>query len=216
MRQANFTIERLPAQADRESHAWQAVHALCCLTGNDGAPIAPERWDFFAQTWIAPYQRILPHWTYVAVQDDRVKGYLTGCPDSKTFKRTKFFRFDLPLSVKIISRGPIKDSDRRRFLRQTFGLDRALARRFPDELRRLIESDYPAHLHMNVDRETRGQGVGSGLVERYFRDLQEAHVTGVHLYCAAQPRTFYLKVGFREIGYIRINNVGVYAMGCRF
>ena len=60
------SVRRLSASRAVDRAAWAAVHGLCCRTGDNGDPIAPERWELFARIWIEPYEKLLPEWTYVA------------------------------------------------------------------------------------------------------------------------------------------------------
>ena len=85
----------------RTAADWQAVRTLCCQTGNGGDPIDPARWPLFGDLWIGPYQRLVPEWTYVAEAEDRIVGYLTGCPDTAALRRARRFRVTLPLLVGI-------------------------------------------------------------------------------------------------------------------
>lgn len=194
---------------------WQGVRRLCCLTGNDGEAIAPARWEFFAQVWIAPYQTILPQWSYVAASGDAVIGYLTGCPDTAKFLRQKWLLCDLPQAVRLSAKIASLTPPEKRFLKRVTGLSRGPEHSFPAKLRRALARDYPAHLHMNVDASWRRQGVGRQLVSRYFANLRQANIAGVHLYCGTRPREFYRRLGFVEIGAIRYANIAVYALAVK-
>ena len=186
---------------------------MCCRTGNDGEPVAKERWQFFARIWIAPYRQVVPQWTFVAVADDKVVGYLTGCPNSRKFRRRKFFFCDLPLVIRIGARIMTANDDEWRYLKQVVGLARGAEESFPARIQKLLRHDYLAHLHMNVEAGFRNQGVGRQLLTHYFADLRQAGVTGVHLYCGARPLEFYRRMGFDEVGRIRLAGIDVYALG---
>ncbi len=53
---------------------------------------------------------------------------------------------------------------------------------------------YPAHLHINLTSELRGQGVGSQLLAALEKVLKEHHIPGVHLITSGAARnvSFYL------------------------
>jgi hypothetical protein len=87
----SITTRRLALDRPAESPLWAEIRTLCCRTGDNGGPIAKERWEFFAKLWVEPYERFLPEWTYVALFEESVVGYLTGCPDSRKFARTKAY-----------------------------------------------------------------------------------------------------------------------------
>lgn len=57
---------------------------------------------------------------------------------------------------------------------------------------------YPAHLHINLRAETRGQGIGSELIKAFEDYLIKKSVTGLHLITSSTARnvSFYLKNGF--------------------
>lgn len=215
MREGSLKIRRLQRQNEAGGPQWQAIRDLCCRTGNDGAPIAPERWEFFAQVWIGPYQRIFPEWTYIGECGDRVVGYLTGCPDTRRFLLQKFFNCDMPLALRLTAKISTATADQRLYLRRALGLEITPEQSFPTDIRREIRRDYPAHLHMNVEESFRRQGVGRRLVERYISDLRTMGVSGVHLYCGRGPLDFYRKLGFRELSQIHFRDFPVYALGRR-
>ena len=85
-----ISIERISAELDTDRPIWAAVGDLCCRTGDGGDPISNERWELFARIWIEPYRVLMPEWSYVALADRRVVGYLTGCPDTARFARQAF------------------------------------------------------------------------------------------------------------------------------
>lgn len=57
---------------------------------------------------------------------------------------------------------------------------------------------YPAHLHINCHRESRGQGIGSKLILEIEKKLKELRITGVHIMTGplSENRSFYKKLGF--------------------
>ncbi len=210
------TVRRLSSVAAMEGREWREVRELCCRTGNNGQPVSPERWQFFGRLWIEPYEKIVPQWTYVAEAGGGVVGYLTGCPDTRKFARARLRRFVLPLLIDIALGSYSRSTDARRFVRQTFRLERGPELLFPSQVHRSIAREYPAHLHMNVEASWRRLGVGTKLIGRYFYDLQSAGVSGVHLYCGADPLLFYCRQGFEELARVMFHGRPVYALGCRY
>ena len=200
----------------RTAADWQAVRTLCCQTGNGGSPIERVRWPLFADLWIGPYQRLIPKWTYVAADESRIVGYLTGCPDTAAFRRARRFRVTLPLLVKIASGRYGWTSDARRTVRLALRLGQGVESRLAPRLPAGFAHTHPAHLHMNVDAGYRRRGVGALLIERYTRDLGEAGVPGVHLFCGAEPRPFYARNGFTDLAALELaSGLAVYVMGRR-
>jgi GNAT superfamily N-acetyltransferase len=212
---APITIRRLTVNRESERAIWHAIGELCCRTGNNGEPIAPERWQLFAKIWIEPYEKQLPDWTYVVEADGEVIGYLTGCPDSKKFTRRNVWRSTVPLLADILFGRFRGQADARAFARRAFGLTPSVERCFPSHVRRRILSAYPAHLHINVDARWRGGGVGRRLCQAFFADLRAQGIAGVHLYCGADPLKFYIRLGFDELSTMRLGAASVHLLGIK-
>lgn len=123
----SVTARRLSASHGADRASWAAVRELCCRTGNNGDPIAPERWELFSRIWIEPYEKILPEWTYVAEGGKSIVGYLTGCPDSRKFYRMKLWRVTVPLLMAIAGGQYRHTPCAREFVKQTVGLRKSPA-----------------------------------------------------------------------------------------
>jgi GNAT superfamily N-acetyltransferase len=194
---------------------WRAVRELCCRAADSGRGIPPERWGFFAEYWITPYERLRPGWAYVAREDGTVAGYLTGCPDTAAFERSRLALRARLLAAVLLGRHP-RTEEAARFLRRCLRREPWPEDLFPLELRRSLPSTHPAHLHVNVEERLRGRGVGRRLVELYCEDLRRARVPGVHLYCGAAPLEFYRRLGFAELGRAEARpGVPVHLLGLR-
>lgn len=63
-----------------------------------------------------------------------------------------------------------------------------------------LTRQFPAHLHVNLAKGLRGQGLGSALVQRFMRDAAEAGAPGVHIVTSRGARNvgFYTRNGFTE------------------
>ena len=210
---------------------WRFIREACCATGNGGAPIDRARWPFFAEQWIGPYERLRPEWAYVAEEASPTRergpnsraGYLTGCPDSARFRAERRWLFDIPLFVQArLGLFPM-NGDVAQFLTRIRAEftgkipGRGPEESFPADTTREVLTEYPAHLHMNLTGEARGNGIGRALVERYREDLTHAGVHGIHLFCGEGPRLFYQRVGFRIIDQIEFRpGIVVYRLGSRF
>lgn len=61
---------------------------------------------------------------------------------------------------------------------------------------------FPAHLHINVDREARSRGIGAALIEAFAGHLARQGATGVHVVTGLGARNvrFYERLGFSERG----------------
>jgi GNAT superfamily N-acetyltransferase len=210
----DVTVRRLSADPAAGS-TWAGVRELCCRTGDNGEPIARERWDFFARLWIEPYEKLLPHWTYVAEVEGALAGYLTGCPDSARFATAKFWRLTLPLLAAIAAGRYRKVPGAHQFARQALGLTPRVQCRFSRSVQQAIAAAYPAHLHVNIDADSRRLGIGRRLIEEYRADLRAARIPGVHLFCGPDPVEFYRRLGFHELGRVETAGIPVFAFGIR-
>lgn len=198
-------------QSDAE---WKAVRDLCCKTGKSGSPVEPERWPFFSEFWIGPYERLRPDWTYIAKLGERVLGYLTGCPDTESFQRERALRIVPSWLLQLALRIQSPTVDTRRFLRRTFRLEKAPEDRFSRRLRDELNGAYPAHLHVNVEKDCRSFGIGAELLRAYKKDLALHGIPGVHLFCGPGPLKFYLRNGFNELDRLRLpSGAEVFALG---
>ena len=211
----NVTVRRLSTDPGAESDSWAAVRELCCRTGDNGAPIAPERWALFARIWIDPYEKLVPHWTYVAEIGDDIVGYLTGCPDSRTFYRRRRWQMTLPTLIAILFGRYRHSPGAGAYIRRALGMVKSAEQCFSNELSLTLVRDYPAHLHINIDAGHRRAGVGRQLMERYFADLRRADVEGAHLFCGTEPVAFYRHLGFRVLGSVEFRGTAVFALATR-
>lgn len=196
----------------RSREEWEQVREICCETGDAGKPVAAERWPFFAEFWIGPYQRLLPEWTFVARSEGRVIGYLTGCPSSLPFYARRFLVHRLPLYAAVLLGRWGATEDTRRFLHPGEGVRRNMAFRFGAKLYATLLRRYPSHLHVNVRQGRREKGIGSRLMEAYIARLAERGVRGLHLFCGKGPVPFYEKVGFSRLAELDFGKGPVFAM----
>lgn len=150
---------------------WPAIARLCEDTGRQGNPIPDEERGPFGEHWVGPYRELRPDWTFVAVLDGKIVGYLNGCPDTLPFEKEKRRVFN-----------PQPDS------RELFTL----------ETRLNMWTEHPAHIHMNVASGLRRSGAGRLMMDAYFAALREAGVPSIHVVCGPNARPFWEHVGFRE------------------
>ncbi len=82
--------------------------------------------------------------------------------------------------------------------------DPSIAERFSDlgylHAFRDLTRRYPAHLHVNLEPQFRGRGLGSRLVERFIADAAAAGAPGAHVTTSRGARNiaFYERNGFSE------------------
>lgn len=149
---------------------WTAILELCAATGAAGEPVAVEDRAAFGAHWIAPYRELRPDWTWAAVIEGRVAGYLTGAPDTLAFEKER---------RRVFTPGP----DSRDF--------------FPHAARVGLWAEHPAHFLVSVAAGHRGQGLGAHLVEEFFAELRRAGVPSAHVFCGPDARPFFERLSFR-------------------
>jgi len=166
-----------------------AVREICCETADAGEPVDrffPDR-EVFADVLTRYYTDFAPATTWVAEQNARVIGYLTGCLDTRQFMRTMALRVVPAGLVKALVHGSLWH----RFVRQNL--------RLPASQRRQLLADYPAHLHLNLRAGERGQGAGRQLLEKFLEQARHAGVPGIHAGVSetnGAGRKFFERAGF--------------------
>ena len=150
---------------------WTAIAGLCADTGRQGEPVDAEEREAFAEHWIGPYRELRPDWTWVAVHEVKIVGYLTGCPDTLAFEKER---------RRLLSPRP----DSREF--------------FPQDVRLKLWTEHPAHLHMNIAAGYRGLGTGAALIRAFFAELSKARVASAHVICGPNAASFWERMAFRS------------------
>jgi len=133
-----------------------------------------------------------PSSCFVAVNNNKIIGYLTGAKSVMIMRRI--------LNIKIIPRIFMKSLSRGLFFRKKV-LFFLLHYLISFLKRELFVPDftcqYPATLHINVDKNFRRREVGKKLIEYYLSFLKTNNITGVHFCtCSKQGRYFFIKNGF--------------------
>ena len=147
-----------------------AVREICCDTADAGEPVEhffPDR-EVFADLLTRYYTDFAPAASWVAEQDGRIIGYLTGCLDTRKFLQTMALRIVPVAILKAVVHGSLWH----RFVRQNLHL--------PASQRRQLLADYPAHFHLNLRVGDRGQGTGLQLLGKFLEQARQAGVPGVH------------------------------------
>jgi GNAT superfamily N-acetyltransferase len=151
---------------------WPAIAGLCADTGLPGGePVDPSERVEFGERWVGPYRKLRPLWTYVAVEDGVVVGYLTGSPDTASFEAERRAAFPAWMDA-----------------REWFG----------PEFLQAFWAENPAHLHMNFAKGSRGKGYGRALIETFFAALRERGVRRAHVFCGEKASTFWARAGFTD------------------
>lgn len=186
-----LTAVRLFTPKDR-----QAVRRIACDTADNGNPCESFFHDreLLADLLTAYYTDGDPRTSWVADNGGTVVGYLIGCLDSRRHVRTMARRIVPWALLRGVGRGVLFHADTWRLVRT------GLAAWAKGGLSRDgYFGDYPAHVHINVRREFRGQGLGGELLRSFLRQAEAAGVPGVHLATRADNASgmkFFEREGF--------------------
>ena len=164
--------------------------------GNSAENIFGDR-EVLADLLTCYYTDYEPQSLWVAEHERRVIGYLTGCLDSRRYLRIMGWRLWPCILIKAIFRGAL-------WRPQTWRLFKATVMTLcQGKLRREIPFDkYPAHLHVNVRKNFRGQKIGKRLIERFIVQVKAAWLNGIHLSTHEDnisARKFFEYLGFMEL-----------------
>lgn len=174
------------------------VRSIYADTAFFGAPV--ERYfddrDLFADLGVTAYLRSFPDYVYVATAGAVVAGYVLGSPSGDAGVRRENMRLLPGIAAGIVS-------GRYRIGRKTIAYVARLTRAaLRGELLEINDPSYPANLHINVDRDYRGHGLGTALMHSYLERLRQEGVEGVHLVTTDENQAalhLYHKLGFRQL-----------------
>ena len=184
---------------DRES-----VRRLCCDTADRGQPVESfyDDREVFADLLTRYYTDYEPGASWVAESSGRVVGYLTGCLNSRRYQRIVFYRIAPAAIIRAIGRGALSSGQSWRWIKA------ALRTLQSGDLRwRSQGSDYPAHLHINIEEGFRGQQIGQRLVERFLDQARAARSRGIYAAIRSdnvRSRAFFERFGFTELSRYQI------------
>ncbi len=170
------------------------IRQICFETALYGGPIRAliDDQPLVTDALLGYYLRFEPESILIAEKNGEIAGYLTGCIDTHRSEKIIGRKLFPGLCWRIVAGGlafqaPVLSS----LFPALRGLHRAL------EAKRNLISQYPAHLHMNLDSRFQGQGIGSVLLETHMGYLREKHIPGIHLSTGTEGgKAFFAKKGF--------------------
>lgn len=191
------------APADRA-----AVRRICCDTADAGHPVEAffDDRELIADLLMNYYVEFEPESAWVVERCDdpgkpaiagKVLGYLTGCLDTGRFRRTMLWRIAPKALFRAFMRGTWWAAPTRKLIKNNWSLWWHSAQNFSISL-----SEYPAHLHINLQSQMQGQGIGSQLIDRFLDQLRAANIPGVHLSTREDNMaavSFFEKKGFARL-----------------
>lgn len=176
-----------------ESRDRGSVRSLSCDTAFLG--LARENIfsddEVLSDALVSYYTDYEPGSCFVAEFENRVVGYVAGSIDIPLMNRIGN-KMALPLFLKALRRGVFFQAANLKFIFQC--LKSALKGEFymPD-----FSKQYPATLHINIDKEYRNHGVGQKLIHAYLDYLSVKNSVGVHFGTFSEDaKDFFLAMGF--------------------
>ncbi len=174
-----------------------AVRDVAFRTGYMGEPVDwlwPDC-ESFCDILTPYYTDQEPESLIVAERDGAVVGYLMGCVESIASRGVSAAEVQ-----RRVRRGALFRPGCAGFLWRAI-LDVVRDRGAPEEL--LLDTRWPAHLHINLLPCARGQGAGGALMRTWLERLRERRSPGVHLGTFAENQNaiaFFQSQGFRLHG----------------
>ncbi len=158
-----------------------------------------------------------PQSCFVAIEEDKVIGYIIGAKDVRRMRIT-FNKRILPQTIgKALRKGFFLRANNLKFFLHvavSFFKGEFFA---PDFSRK-----YPATLHINIDKNFRGRKIGEKLIEHYLNYLKKQGVQGIHFGTMSEgAKKFFIKLGFSilfegkhsYLSYITKQNSPYYILG---
>jgi GNAT superfamily N-acetyltransferase len=172
-----------------------AVERIAAETAWFGQPVEKfvEDRRLFVDLVFQPYLMLAPGNIWLAVYELAVAGFVLGVPDTVMHRRNTLVSVMPRVAVRI-ARGKYHIGPRTRgYVRD---LLRSVLRRERAEVDLRV---YPAHLHINLLKDFRGQGGGSLLMQAFLAGMQQRGVPGVHLHTTDRNQAacrLYASLGF--------------------
>lgn len=184
-----------------------ALRRISCQTAFLETPVKAFSDDIvLADALTRYYTDFEPESCFAAVSGGSVIGYIIGAKDTAIMDKVFNKKIIIPLLLKALLRGVFFHPKNLKFFYHVLKSGIAGEFRMPNYSR-----EYPATLHINIDRAFRGQGVGRELIKRYLDYLRQAKVSGV---CFATlstgARDFFIKNGFQELFHSRRSYLAPY------
>lgn len=182
--------------ADRE-----ALYTLFARAGK-GSPTGSLWGDSAseAEIYLTPYLHEDSGDVLLAWMHGTPIGYLAGCLDTESFPREDTLIASAISRHRLLSKAPALAF----FTRSAIDAARDRLSRRP-MAGEILDSRWPAHLHINVAPEARGSGAGAALIEAWLDRLRERRIPGCHLQTIVENESamrFFERSGFRRHGEI--------------
>jgi GNAT superfamily N-acetyltransferase len=171
-----------------------SVRRISCETAFVGEPRARIFSDdeILADALTVYFTDYEPQSCFVAVAHERVVGYISGAKDTMAMERIFNQRILSGLLMKAFRRGVFFNR------KNLWFFWRCLVSMLKGEFRApSFSREFPAIVHINLDKDFQRQAIGSKLIARFLQYLKEEGVSGVHLGTLSEGAgIFFTKIGF--------------------
>lgn len=147
-----------------------------------------------------------PESCFVAESSGKIVGYITGSKNVRL--KNSIFRYNvLPIVVKRVLTGKVfLKKNTLKYIFFTFISFLKGEFRTPD-----FTGEYQATLHVNLDEDYRGVGIGGKLILEYLNHLKKFGIAGVHFRTKSKKaKDFFLKLGFEILYKGKFSNLRYY------
>lgn len=176
-------------------HDVPGAYRTCLLTGDTGEDATPLHRDpdLLGHVYVGPYLSQRSGTQLVVVDETGSAGYLLSTDDTVAFEAWAEREWWPPLRERYELPDASDDSANAELIRKIHQ---------PESTPRAIATEYPAHLHIDLQERARGKGLGRALIERLLAELRRRKVAGVHLGVDSSNDNaigFYEHLGFRQV-----------------
>ncbi len=177
----------------------EGLFKIAADTAFFGKPIEIYMEDrrIFLDAFYAYYTDYEPEHCWVALANDEVVGFITGCIDTEKKEQIVNKKINPKMVFRLLTGYYQLGPKGKQYIRRMLKSKR-------QHLHPSVELDqYPAHLHINVDENWRGYGIGIRLMKVYLDQLSYLKIPGVHLGTSSENVVackMYEKLGFQLIG----------------
>lgn len=158
--------------------------------------------------WAVPYLRFEKDHCFVVVgEENQPLGYVLAAVNARAFRRNYNRRMKTEIHEELKKQKPL-------FSLWEFSREYLLSPRYLENLPSGTDREYPAHLHIDIDPEHQGRGLGGLLMDVLLEDLGKIECPGVHLGVGSENGAairFYERYGFKLLKK-RIMGVSYYGL----
>lgn len=183
-----------------------AISKICYRTSDKSGDTRYQ--DLVGLHWAVPYLRFeTDHCFVVTGKEDLPVGYILAAVDARQFRRNYHRRMKTDMHR-------VLEKQRHLFSLLEYVREHFLSSHYMEYLPAGTDREYPAHLHIDIDPEHQGQGLGRLLMDVLLADLRGIQCPGIHLGVGNENDTairFYERYGFKLLKK-RIMGVSYYGL----